>query len=580
MHLAERLEVVHGLVHGLQRDRRHLGAGPVVQRLDRGVRVVALEQTEDRLALGRDAQAPLPEQIGELVALFMTATPYQQSLSSRQPCTRRGGARPRVLDAAVLLIGEILAQRGAGRARRGRGHARRRRADVRRDRRRGEPGRARAARGSGSGAATGCCGGATPRSKRSRCSPALAKLGAVFAPLNARASVDEARARSPSTPGRACCSRGASHADAGRRARRARRASRSSPSIPIGHATPPPDRRRSTSATRTSSSSRAAAPGGRRASCSRTARTGCARIVGATTHAGRRRHRVHVPAVPHGGLDDRARRLARRAGRCTSCASPTPTTLLRDRRRATARRGCIASPRCGPASSSTASGAYDLSTLVEADTGTSATPPELLHAIKDALPHTVTRVFYGSTEAGPGVQLGDADLFRKPGSVGVAATRRRRAARPTTGEVCLRSPFLMDGYFDDARRDRRRAASTAGTTPATSACSTTRATCRSSAGRATSSAPAARRSRRPRSSRCVAAHPGVAEVAVVGVPDAEWGEVVTAVDRAAARRAAARRRRAPGVLRGPPRAVQAARAASRSSTRSPAPPPPARSSAP
>src|SRR5260370_600107 len=63
---------------------------------------------------------------------------------------------------------------------------------------------------------------------------------------------------------------------------------------------------------------------------------------------------------------------------------------------------------------------YDLSTLVEADTGTSVTPPELLAAIKDALPNTVTRVFYGSTEAGPTLALADVDLARKPGSVGVA----------------------------------------------------------------------------------------------------------------------------------------------------------------
>src|SRR5260221_7417691 len=53
-------------------------------------------------------------------------------------------------------------------------------------------------------------------------------------------------------------------------------------------------------------------------------------------------------------------------------------------------------------------GGYDLSALVEADTGTSATPPELLAAIKDALPHTVTRGFYGSTEAGPAPPLAAA----------------------------------------------------------------------------------------------------------------------------------------------------------------------------
>ncbi len=93
-------------------------------------------------------------------------------------------------------------------------------------------------------------------------------------------------------------------------------------------------------------------------------------------------------------------------------------------------------------------GGHDLSALTEADTGTSATPPELLRAIKDALPHTATRVFYGSTEAGPSLALADGDLFRKPGSVGVAqpAVEVRLDAR---GEVCVRSPFLMDGYFDN-----------------------------------------------------------------------------------------------------------------------------------
>src|SRR5260370_6214594 len=82
-------------------------------------------------------------------------------------------------------------------------------------------------------------------------------------------------------------------------------------------------------------------------------------------------------------------------------------------------------------------GKVDLSSLEEADTGTSATPPELLRAIKDALPHTPTTVCYGSTEAGPGVQLGDAHLFPKAGSVGVAPpgaevrlTAARHAAMP------------------------------------------------------------------------------------------------------------------------------------------------------
>ena len=89
---------------------------------------------------------------------------------------------------------------------------------------------------------------------------------------------------------------------------------------------------------------------------------------------------------------------------------------------------------------------YDLSSLGEADTGTSATPPELIAAVRDALPHTVTRVFYGSTEAGPGTVLAHVDLARKPGSVGLP--QPGVDVRLEDGEVCITSELLMDGYFD------------------------------------------------------------------------------------------------------------------------------------
>ena len=56
-HLAHVLEVVDGLVHGLQRDRRHLGPGRLVERLDGRVLGVPGEQPEDHLPLRRDPQA-------------------------------------------------------------------------------------------------------------------------------------------------------------------------------------------------------------------------------------------------------------------------------------------------------------------------------------------------------------------------------------------------------------------------------------------------------------------------------------------------------------------------------------------
>jgi len=170
---------------------------------------------------------------------------------------------------------------------------------------------------------------------------------------------------------------------------------------------------------------------------------------------------------------------------------------------------------------------FDLSALEQAATGTSATPPELLRAIKTALPHTRTRVFYGSTEAGPGVQLGDADLFRKPGSVGVAQPGVE-VRIDDTGEVLMRSAFLMDGYFDDdaatteALRDGWYHTGDLGAFDDDGYLAIV--------GRArdvirTGGEPVA-----PLEvEEVLGAHPAIAEVAVVGVPDVQWGEVVTAV---------------------------------------------------
>ena len=137
--------------------------------------------------------------------------------------------------------------------------------------------------------------------------------------------------------------------------------------------------------------------------------------------------------------------------------TPDAETLLRTTARHRAVRGSYCIPAVWSRILEHGVGSSTSRSLEEADTGTSATPPELLRAIKDALPHTRTRVFYGSTEAGPGVQLGDADLFRKPGSVGLAQPgvevrltddRRGRDAQPVPDGRLLRR----------SRRHRRRVA--------------------------------------------------------------------------------------------------------------------------
>lgn len=94
--------------------------------------------------------------------------------------------------------------------------------------------------------------------------------------------------------------------------------------------------------------------------------------------------------------------------------------------------------------------AYDLSSLEQLDTGTSATPIELLRDMKRCFPRARIRVYYGSTEVGTGNALCDADVLRKPGSVGQPAVSVDVRLAPD-GEICIRSPFLCDGYFDDPK---------------------------------------------------------------------------------------------------------------------------------
>jgi fatty-acyl-CoA synthase len=176
--------------------------------------------------------------------------------------------------------------------------------------------------------------------------------------------------------------------------------------------------------------------------------------------------------------------------------------------------------------------AYDLSTLRECDTGTSATPPELIASIKESFPGTATRIFYGSTEVGLAAMLGDADLARKPGSVGPAAVAVSLAL--LEGEVCVRSPFLMDGYFEHPTANAEALAPIEPGGPPwyhtgdlgvlddegyLSIVGRARDVMRSGG---ETIAPA-------EVEAALADHPDVLEVAVVGLPSVEWGEIVTAV---------------------------------------------------
>ncbi|MBV8950748.1 MAG: AMP-binding protein [Actinobacteria bacterium] len=170
---------------------------------------------------------------------------------------------------------------------------------------------------------------------------------------------------------------------------------------------------------------------------------------------------------------------------------------------------------------------YDLSSLRETDTGTSATPPELVAAIRAAFPGTVTRIYYGSTEAGPGTLLPHADVLRKPGSVGLPGLGVD-VCLMRGGEVCIRSEYLMDGYFDDpdatseALRDGWYHTGDLGVFDDEGFLSIV--------GRARDVVRTGGETVAPAEIEAVLAdHAAIAEVAVVGIPDPVWGEVVCAV---------------------------------------------------
>ena len=136
-------------------------------------------------------------------------------------------------------------------------------------------------------------------------------------------------------------------------------------------------------------------------------------------------------------------------------------------------------------------------------------------------------MFYGSTEAGAATVLSSVDVLRKPGSVGLPqpGVDVRLA---DDGEVCVHSELLMDGYFEqpdetaDALRDGWYHTGDLGALDDEGYLSIV--------GRARDIIRTGGETVAPTEVEAVVAtHPAVAEVAVVGIPDARWGEVVCAV---------------------------------------------------
>ena len=161
-----------------------------------------------------------------------------------------------------------------------------------------------------------------------------------------------------------------------------------------------------------------------------------------------------------------------------------------------------------------------------ADTGTSATPPDLLAAIHDTLPATMTTVVYGSTEGGTVCTLGPTEIADHPNSVGRAAAGVY-VLIDENDEIWVKSPKVFGGYW---RNDEATAAALVDGWYRTGE----RGVKDDDGfyriiGRSKDIIRTGGESVAPTEvDQVLSTHPAVADAAVAGVPDADWGEVVTA----------------------------------------------------
>src|SRR3984957_4441171 len=172
-------------------------------------------------------------------------------------------------------------------------------------------------------------------------------------------------------------------------------------------------------------------------------------------------------------------------------------------------------------------GRHDLSSIRFADTGTSATPLDLLEAIETLFPQAEVRVFYGSTEAGNVASLEHADIRRKPGSCGVPSPSSE-VRIDDDGELCVRGPLLFGGYFGDP--EATAAALVDGWYRTGDLAETDEAGYLTIVGRASDLIRSGGESVAPGEVEAALSDPPpLMDVAVVGLPDVQWGEEVSAV---------------------------------------------------
>jgi fatty-acyl-CoA synthase len=171
-------------------------------------------------------------------------------------------------------------------------------------------------------------------------------------------------------------------------------------------------------------------------------------------------------------------------------------------------------------------GSDALCSVLHADTGTSAASQDLLDRLKSAMPRATRSVLYGSSEGGHHTTLFDRQLDDHPGSVGRAAPPGVIAVS-AEGEILYRSPTIMNGYYRlpdltaAAVRDGWYHTGDVGVMDEGGFLYIT--------GRLREVIRTGGESVAPTEvEAALVGMPGLADVAVVGIPDPMWGEVIAA----------------------------------------------------
>ena len=169
----------------------------------------------------------------------------------------------------------------------------------------------------------------------------------------------------------------------------------------------------------------------------------------------------------------------------------------------------------------------DLGHFRIADTGTSTVSADLVARMREAMPKARTTISYGASEAGQICILEDAEIEAHPGSVGrPLAQGRMRIAED--GEILFSGPTLMDGYLNMPEETARAVddgwyhTGDLGSQDDEGFVHITgriREVIRSGGETISPS----------EIEGALGSLPGVSELAIIGVPDPTWGEVVCAV---------------------------------------------------